>query len=126
MAIKGGEPEFYIIKLEFVNLEGLQNIQGLVVYNYDINYYNSTRIEILYLGFPTLEGFSIGMKELIDYIWSKCDGVDEIRIKVAHLLEENNMVNDEVKKTLIQNSFKWKHLVNDKEQGRSTVYGLKK
>ena len=96
------------------------------MYNYDINCYNCTRIEILYMGFPTLESFELGMKELIAYIWAKCKGVDEIRIKVTHIVEENNMINPEVKSILTKNSFKWKHLVNDKESGRSTVYSLRK
>ena len=96
------------------------------MYNYDINCYNCTRIEILYMGFPTLESFSIGTKELVAYIWAKNPGVDEIRIKVAHVIDENNMVNAEVKKTLTSNNFKWKHLVNDKESGRCTVYALRK
>ena len=52
------------------------------------------------MGFSTLVGFFIATKELVSYIWRKCPGVNENRIRITHIIDEDNMVNAEVKKTL--------------------------
>lgn len=91
-----------------------ENIDGLVMFNIDPGTIDKVRVQVQHFSAVEREAIEDVIKLFTAYIWDNLPA-DDIRIGMLHFKDEKEklVVDDEVKKLLKGQKYKWKTLINE-------------
>lgn len=111
-----------------LNINNINNQEGLAIIFWDKECFSLRRMNILHLTCLNVRNYQKILNEVINFIFVN-DPCDEIRVNLFHRLNENQKL--EADKEIVgfykQLQFRWKIMNNDKyTDKRNTIYALKR